>query len=225
MVTVSASNDDAATSVAGPAKSQRSISGCGTCGAFLALVPPDIDNEASAWLCGKCGAAYFARRPDDADRFAHSNARPVAFYHVFQAANLQPASPRERLPHHDLHRVLRYLATIDHWGPERRGGKRNAMALPVMTLPLDKDFRVTGPAAGMTTINISRSGGALLSSAHCEAKYLAIDLTVAGWGVLLLLFEVLRSRPLVSAYEVGGRWVCRINPLPSHGPNAAAASH
>ena len=72
---------------------------------------------------------------------------------------------------------------------------------------------MTGPAIELTTTNISCGGASLLDDKPCDAAYLAIDLSGAGFGVIQALLEVLRVRRLMSAYVIAGRWHCRVNPF------------
>ncbi len=197
-------------------RASSSIDSCTECDWFLGLEAPCYEAPASTWLCGGCGSAYFAAAPLQHHGGPRKGARPAPLHQVIGAAVIDTPEKRRQLPHRELHRVLQFLSSGEHVGIEKRDAPRVTMAMPLLALPLSRSFRVCGPATQMTTINISRRGGALLTAQACTAPYLAVDLTVSGIGPLIVLLEVLRVRPLVSAYEVAGRWHCRVNP--AHGP-------
>jgi hypothetical protein len=194
---------------------EASLQACSQCTANLGLSAPTNATPAKTWLCGRCGSAYFAV-VDDGQEWsrATSSARPVAFDDVLAAAAVgRPPSSRLRVPLHELHRVLQSLAAIDYDGPERRREPRYSIAVPVLALPLGPNFRVIGPAAEPTTINISRGGACFLSDHYFRAAYVAIDFSYAGFGMIQAVLEVRRVAPLLSAHEVAGRWRCRVNPF------------
>ena len=199
-----------------------SIDDCTECGLNLGLEAPCYEAPASTWLCGGCGSAYFAAAPLKQPNANRKGARPAPLHQVISAAVIDAPTRRRQLPHRELHRVLQFLSMHQHDGCEKRDDPRFSMAMPILTLPLSRSFRVCGPAAEMTTINISRRGGALLHAQACTAPFLVLDLTVAGLGPLLVLLEVLRVRPLVSAFEIAGRWHCRVDV--SHAPVAAVTA-
>lgn len=191
-----------------------SIENCSRCQAYLGLAPPSFASPAKSWLCGRCGSAYFAITSEtQAWPPRATSARPVVYDQVISAATTTRPTRRQKVPHRDLHRVLQYLSSFEHTGPEKRRERRHAVALPVMALPLASNFRVSGAAFELSTINISRGGASFMYAAEIEAAYLAIDFSYAGLGFVQALFEVLRVRPFLSAYEIAGRWHCRVNPF------------
>jgi hypothetical protein len=105
--------------------------------------------------------------------------------------------------------LVRFLSSMSADAENKRKEPRYPAILPVIAIPLGRNFRVIGKAVQMTTINISRSGTALLDIDSCTAPYLALDFAVAGMTARAVL-EVLRIRPVLSANEVAGRLKCRI---------------
>jgi hypothetical protein len=187
-----------------------SIDACSRCKASLGLIAPTIHSPARCWLCGHCGSAYFAVAAERISRRGESvSARPVVYDQVLAAATIDVQ--RSQVPRQELHGVLKYLATLEHQGFDKRRQPRYAIAMPVRTLPLGRNFRVTGPAVEMTTINISCGGAALLDEESCNAAYLAVDLTHPSLGTVQAILQVLRARPLMSAFEIAGRWHCRVD--------------
>lgn len=132
---------------------------------------------------------------------------------VLAAANFKQVAQSHQVPRDDLHRVLMFLAEIEHPVPERRRRNRYSSAMSVLALPLGRNFRVTGPARELTTLNISSTGASLIDAELCNAAYIAVDFSYAGLGYVQVVLEVLRVRPLLNAYEVAGHWRCRINPF------------
>ncbi len=193
---------------------------CSVCSAHLGLAAPSISAPAKAWLCGRCGAAYFAIPANKELRPRCSSARPVVYQEVITAATIAPTAGRRPVPHGDLQRVLQFLATADHQGAEKRRERRHAVAMPVLAMPISRNFRVSGPAVELTTLNISRGGASLIHPTLSDAAYIAIDFSYAGLGMVQALLEVLRVRPFLSAHEVAGRWHCRINPFNFVAPGA-----
>jgi hypothetical protein len=190
------------------------IETCGQCHAHLGLVAPRQDLPAKAWLCGRCGSAYLAAdRQAGACQDRVSSARETSYEEVVEVATVVARSHRQPVPHRDLYQVLKYLSGLEHTGDERRREPRHAVAIPVLALPLDGTFRVAGAAVELTTINVSRSGAAFIDEATLSAAYLSIDFSYVGLGMIHAVLEVLRVRPVLSAYEVAGRWVCRVNPF------------
>jgi hypothetical protein len=190
--------------------SATGIDACSECGSPLGLEAPSSESPASTWLCGGCGSAYFGALAPRELRPPRCSVRPTEIHQVISTAIMHPFSRGAAMPHRDLHCVLKFLARHDYSGPERRNNQRYAMAMPVLGVPLNGSFRVAGPAAEMTTINISRSGCALLDSQPCRAPYLVLDLSVTGLGPFLVILEALRMRPLMSAFEIAGRWHSRV---------------
>jgi hypothetical protein len=196
------------------AADDRSIENCSRCSAYLGLAAPSFAAPAKSWLCGRCGSAFFAIVAEtDVWPPRSTCARPVAYDQVISAATTARPTRRQQVPHRDLHRVLQYLSSFEHTGAEKRRERRHAVALPVMALPLARNFRVSGPAFELSTINISKGGASFMYSGQLEAAYLAIDFSYAGLGFIQALFEVLRVRPFLSAFEIAGRWHCRVNPF------------
>lgn len=195
-------------------ESSAVIETCGQCQAYLGLLPPSHDLPAKAWLCGRCGSAYLAsERKANGRQDRVSSARETAYEDVVDVATVVARSHRQPVPHRDLYQVLKYMSGLEHAGDERRREPRHAVALPVLALPLDETFRVSGAAIEMTTINVSRGGAAFIHEATLKAAYISVDFSYVGLGMIHAVLEVLRVRPVLSACEVAGRWVCRVNPF------------
>ena len=171
----------------------HAIEACSRCRAHLGLLAPTISRPAKCWLCDRCGSAYFAVRTEKHRRASETHARPVVYDQVIEAATIE--TDDKPVPRRELNDVLRYLASLETGASEKRRQPRYPIAIPVRGLPLDRNFRVTGAAMELTTINLSCGGASLINARPCEAAFLAVDLSRAGLGVVQALLEVLRVRP------------------------------
>jgi hypothetical protein len=185
-----------------------SIEKCSLCSALINLHAPSLDKPARPWLCGGCGSVYFACAADSASGRS-GKARVVPYGQIVDVAGTQAQSPDRRVPRRALKQLVRFLSSMSADAENKRKEPRYPAILPVIAIPLGRNFRVIGKAVQMTTINISRSGTALLDIDSCTAPYLALDFAVAGMTARAVL-EVLRIRPVLSANEVAGRLKCRI---------------
>jgi hypothetical protein len=192
--------------------SDAAIDDCAECGVHLSLRPPSVDAPAKTWLCGGCGSAYFGVQvPKNLRAMRESRARRIAYREVLNAADIDADAHRRHLPRRELHGVLKHLETFGYDGREHRNERRFAAAMRVLAIPLASNFRVIGATAELMTLNISRSGAALVEARRSNAAYLAIDFCYTGFAGAQVILEVLRVQPFVSAYIVAGRWRCRIN--------------
>jgi hypothetical protein len=185
-----------------------SLERCSLCSAAIHLQPPSLDVPARPWLCGGCGSVYFACAADSAAGRS-GKARAVPYEQIVDVAAVNAQSPDRRVPRRALKQLIRFLASTVSDAENKRKEPRYPAILPVIAIPLGRNFRIIGSAVQMTTINISRSGSALLDIDSCTAPYLALDFSVAGM-IARAVLEVLRIRPVLSANEVAGRLKCRI---------------
>jgi hypothetical protein len=191
-----------------PLADPSSIERCSLCSATISLLQPSLDVPARPWLCGGCGSVYFACAADSAAGRS-GKARVVPYEQIVDIAGTQAQNPDRRVPRRALKQLVRFLGSAITEAENKRKEPRYPAILPVIAIPLGRNFRVIGQAVQMTTINISRSGTALLDIDSCSAPYLALDFAVAGMTARAVL-EVLRIRPVLSASEVAGRLKCRI---------------
>ena len=186
-----------------------SLDKCSLCAVTLNLHAPSLEAPARPWLCGGCGSVYFARSADPA-AVRSGKARVVPYEQVVDVAGVNnTTSPDRRVPRRALKQLVRFLSSRQSDGDNKRKEPRYPAILPVVAIPMGRNFRIIGKAVQMTTINVSRSGTALLDIDSCTASYLALDFSVAGMTARAVL-EVLRVRPVLSANEVAGRLKCRI---------------
>jgi hypothetical protein len=87
--------------------------------------------------------------------------------------------------------------------------------VPVLVLPLARDFRVAGEPMQMTTVNVSLGGAALVHTRFIDAPYLALDFSVAGVELMQVILHVLRVRSTGLVYEIGGKFISRLSQSPS----------
>lgn len=193
---------------ADPAADPASLEKCSLCAAPIHLQAPSLEIPAQPWLCGGCGSVYFACAPQGAGGRS-GKARVAPYEQIVDIAGMNAQGPDRRMPRRALKQLLRFLSSQSADVENKRKEPRYPAVLPVIAIPLGRNFRVIGQAVQMTTINISRSGTALLDIDSCSAPYLALDFSVAGMTARAVL-EVLRIRPILSATEVAGRLKCRI---------------
>ena len=196
-----------------PSQHPRSIDACSECCATLGLLAPDFLLPAHTWLCGRCGSAYFAASVNCHSQSSRGLARKVNYHDVLNAASVVKSSRRNYMPRRDLQQVLTFLAGNEHGGSEKRDEPRYAAAMPVLAMPLGPNFRVIGPSVQLTTLNISKSGASFIDVQSSNAAFLAIDFSYVGFGSIQAILKVQRVHPFLSAYEIAGRWQCRINPI------------
>jgi hypothetical protein len=182
---------------------------CSLCGALINLQPPTFDVPAMPWLCGGCGSVYLARSAEPNAGLRSGKARVVPYDQIIDVASINSDSPNHHMPRRALKQLVRFLSSTRVEAEDKRREPRYPAILPVIAIPMGRNFRIIGKAVQMTTINISQSGTALLDLDACTASYLALDFAVAGLKAKAVL-EVLRVRPILSAHEVAGRLKCRI---------------
>jgi hypothetical protein len=197
-----------ATGGADPKVDPASLEKCSLCAAPIHLQAPSLDIPAEPWLCGGCGSVYFACAPKSAAGRS-GKARVVSYDQIVDVAGMNAQGADRRMPRRALKQLIRFLSNQSAEIQNKRKEPRYLAVLPVIAIPLGRNFRIIGEAVQMTTINISRSGTALLDIESCSAPYLALDFTAAGMTARAVL-EVLRIRPVLSASEVAGRLKCRI---------------
>jgi hypothetical protein len=91
---------------------------------------------------------------------------------------------------------------------------RYRMAVPVVAVPLGRDFRVNGEPLRMTTMNVSLGGASLIHTRFTEAPYFALDFTAAGVEHLQVILEVLNVRNFGPVYEIAGRFIDGVSQKP-----------
>jgi hypothetical protein len=88
------------------------------------------------------------------------------------------------------------------------------MAVPVVAVPLERDFRVAGKPLRITTMNVSLSGASLIHTRFTNAAYFAMDFTTAGVDHVQVTLEVLRVRNFGPVYEIAGQFINRLGQKP-----------
>jgi hypothetical protein len=186
-----------------------SIRACTQCDGYLGLMAPSIKEAARCWICTRCRSAYLAAASPAMWMNGAPNARTVTYEQALSHVTMELTE--NQVPYQQLHELLKYLDRLPQAGSEMRKQARYTMAMPVWTLPLGDNFRVTGSAFRLSTINVSRGGASLFSEREINSPYLCVDLSDAGVGATQAILTVLRVRPLLSAYEVAGRWLARVS--------------
>jgi hypothetical protein len=95
-------------------------------------------------------------------------------------------------------------------GDERRSEPRHAVAVPVLAIPLDKDFRPFGePFIGISR-DVSAHGIAIFHDEHVRAKHLVLEIADPSGEPLRMILAVLRSERVGMFYEVAGKFVKKL---------------
>ncbi|HEX6961808.1 MAG TPA: PilZ domain-containing protein [Lacipirellula sp.] len=186
------------------------IDRCSSCATRIALRSPTTESPASAWLCRRCGSVYFARCQEKDGKPFSAGTRLVSYFEVMKAINVHIDGKASPVSAKDVQRLVQCLATKSFNGREARKQKRFPVAAPVTVVPLGADLRVAGQPARVMTINISGGGAALVHARRVVEPFLAIDFSASGVDLLPAVLQVTRVRALASAFEVAGRFLCRI---------------
>lgn len=96
-------------------------------------------------------------------------------------------------------------------GPEQRGEARYAVSLPVAAVPVDKSLRKAGDAFIALTRDISSGGIGMYHTRRVSERLLALEIKSASGEKLRVLAEVLRCNPAGLFYEIGARFVSRLD--------------
>ena len=190
--------------------SEFTIDRCSSFGTRIALRSPTTDSPASAWLCRRCGSVYFARCQEKDGQPFSAGTRLVSYFEVMKAINVHIEGRSSPIPQKDVQRLVQCLATKSFNGREGRKQKRHPVAAPVTVVPLGADLRVAGQPARVMTTNISGGGAALVHARRITEPYLALDFAASGVDLLPVILQVTRVRPLATAFEVAGKFMCRI---------------
>jgi hypothetical protein len=186
------------------------IDRCSSCGSRIALRSPTTESPASAWLCRRCGSVFFARAQERDGQPFSAGTRLVSYFEVMKAINVHIDGRTSPVAPKDVQRLVQCLAAKSFNGREGRKQKRHPVAAPVTVVPLGADLRVAGQPARVMTINISGGGAALVHARRIIEPYLAIDFGASGVELLPVVLQVTRVRALASAFEVAGKFLCRI---------------
>jgi predicted RNA-binding Zn-ribbon protein involved in translation (DUF1610 family) len=192
------------------AKGDFTIDRCSSCATKISLRAPTSESPASAWLCRRCGSVYFARCQEKDGKPFSAGTRLVPYFEVMKAINANIEGRSAAIPQKDVQRLVQCLASRSFHGQEARSQKRYPVAAPVTVVPLGADLRVAGQAARVMTINVSGGGAALVHARRVVEPFLAIDFCASGVDLLPAVLHVTRVRRLATAYEVAGRFLCRI---------------
>ena len=147
---------------------RKTMSRCAACGLPLPLSWPRGGEPCMRWFCTGCGAAYDAVL--DCERIAEllPNVRPAKL--ELNAGSLAHFARGGRR----LHRPAAGRRELRR--PERRDGTRHRVIAPVAVMPLGAAFQPAGDAFLATTINVSQSGLAILSTRAVRAQAVLVDL-------------------------------------------------
>jgi len=94
---------------------------------------------------------------------------------------------------------------------EERREPRHKIAIEVLAQPLDPDFQPTSEPFKAMSRDISAGGLGLVHTRSISDKHLLVKLEVPSGSRMTLVMEVLRCRPMGLFYDIGGRFVARLN--------------
>jgi hypothetical protein len=107
--------------------------------------------------------------------------------------------------------IARILPDGCYAGPEKRDCERFPIVAPVAVMPLGNGLEPAGAPFMALTRNISRSGIGLVSTRAACTEFIAVEWPcVSGQGMQLVV-QVLRCRPLRSFYDIGGKFLTRMD--------------
>lgn len=183
---------------------------CSTCGASIALVPPNDNAPAAPWKCRGCGTIYLACAQRRSGTEFQGGVRPAFYMDVIEHSAHRPAVQPLDLSAEDLRQLQRCLPESHPRGGNARSSQRYQVATPITVLPLADDFRIDGAITAASTLDVSCGGLALLSRRPLEAKYLAIEFLDSGARMPALILRPSRCTPLGCAFAIAGDFVSRI---------------
>ena len=186
------------------------IERCSSCSTPISLRAPTVDAPASAWLCRRCGSVYFARAQERDGQPFSAGTRPVSYFEVMKAINVHVEGRSDPSLQRDVQHLVQCLAAKTFAGNEIRRQPRHPVAAPITMIPLSGDLRVAGQPARVMTTNISSGGVAFVHRRRTVEPFLAIDFSACGIDILPAILQVTRVRPLAAAFEVAGKFLCRI---------------
>lgn len=94
---------------------------------------------------------------------------------------------------------------------EMRAQKRFDLGEPMLLMPLDENFEPIGETVEVVARNISTGGVGVLHTRSITAKFAAVQLSMPNGSELKMIAEVLRSTPTGMFYDVGMRFVAKID--------------
>ncbi|MCC6491551.1 MAG: hypothetical protein IT424_00855 [Pirellulales bacterium] len=186
------------------------IERCSSCAIPVALQSPTIQSPASSWLCRRCGSVYFARAQEREGQPYTTGVRPVSYFEVMKAINVHVEGRTDPSLQRDVQRLVQCLAIKTFVGTDVRRQRRFPVAAPVTIIPLGRDLRVAGQPARVMTINLSSGGLAFAHRRRLTEPFLAVDFGACGIEILPAVLQVTRVRSLASAFEIAGKFLCRI---------------
>lgn len=110
------------------------------------------------------------------------------------------------------------LSNRSFTGVEHRTHRRHLMALPILVQPVDQEFQPQGAPYKVVLHDISTGGAGLLHTRAIKDRFLALELRNSQGTdaeTVHLVMEVLRCRSAGPMYDIGGRFITRLDPLNS----------
>ncbi len=105
-------------------------------------------------------------------------------------------------------RLAKDIASHSH---EQRRFPRYKLICEVWTQPVDNQFEPLGDAFKAISRDISSSGIGLMHTRAIRDKYLWLRLTTPGASRMNVIVEVVRCRPLGLFYEIGAKFVAKLD--------------
>ncbi|QDU57632.1 PilZ domain-containing protein [Aeoliella mucimassa] len=174
---------------------------CSNCQTKLPLHESPDDGWSLTWLCRKCHKQYRGQLDPDL---------AVSLIDNIVIEKFPIDWTRLQHPPTTITRAINDLVPKPYAGPERRANTRMRISLPIAAVPVDESFAQVGPAALLTTRDISTEGIALLHDEPLRPKYLVIEFPARDrQAALQMVVKVLRCQPVGELFEIAGRFVMR----------------
>jgi len=110
--------------------------------------------------------------------------------------------------------VERFAHELIHERIEERRSPRHKLTAEVRVQPVDRHFEPTAAAFMAVTRDISTDGIGLMHDRAVRDKYLWLRLKTPGGKLMNVVVEVVRCRPLGKFYDIGGRFVAKLDQAP-----------
>ena len=117
---------------------------------------------------------------------------------------------RTIVPSAEMSDLIQRLAPDNYEGDERRSEERTPVVAVVPAVEVDKDYQPVGAEFTVVTRNISTRGISLLHEEKISATHLAIELPGDQEPKPQVVMEIIHSRQVGDAYEIGGKFVAKM---------------
>lgn len=175
---------------------------CRICGMIISVQPLSLTTKAVVWGCKTCGAIYFGGAEEEDE--SHG-VLPIDTTDANQC--IAPvAAARESSPA-NVECLIASLASSEETVSDRRRHQRHPVVIPLIAVPLGRDFQMAADPFPLATANLSLGGASLIHRQPVDAPYLVLDFTVAGGELLQVVLKVIRVRRVGPIYEIAGEFI------------------